>query len=255
MDVSIKQREIKDGAPLAYIGPDLQEGPLPGIVYLALSKEESLLTPPFNRPALKLKDAPLRLFSVTLPFHGNGLDPVKAIPKWAEEFQEGKDILEPFLREASHSLKFLLREGFVTKLGAIGLSRGALIAAHLAAKIPDISHIVGFAPLTQLSAVSDFSPIRTSYLVKQYDMENLIPSIYNRSIRFYIGNYDRRVGTEKAFAFIHSLAKYAYDQRLRSVPIELYIRPSIGYQGHGTGEHTFDEGTEWLKEQLLLQLP
>jgi esterase FrsA len=43
------------------------------------------------------------------------------------------------------------------KLAVMGLSRGVFIACHVAAAIPAVSTILGFAPLTNLCAIKEFS--------------------------------------------------------------------------------------------------
>ncbi len=46
------------------------------------------------------------------------------------------------------------------KIGAMGLSRGAFIASHIAALVPEIKHILGFAPLTRLANCARISRSR-----------------------------------------------------------------------------------------------
>ena len=83
------------------------------------------------------------------------------------------------------------------------------------------------------------------------NLEHLTPLLYNRTIRFYIGNRDKRVGTAHTFSLTEKLAEKAYHNRIRSAPIELIIGPSIGYQGHGTSQAIFQEGATWIKNHLL----
>ena len=78
-----------------------------------------------------------------------------------------------------------------------------------------------------------------------------MPILYNRSIRLYISNYDQRVGTKNAFSWIEALSHHAHEKGVRTAPIELYIRPPIGYLGHGTAKETFIDGSNWLVEELL----
>ncbi len=248
---AIAVKTVDEFPSLSFVGPELHIGPLPAIIYFALSKEESLATDPYNHPVKVLHELPLRIFSLSLPFHGNGYEASKAIPRWAAEFASGQDILKPFLAETLAATQFLLNNGLVTNIGAMGLSRGALIAGYLAACSDAITHFLGFAPLIGLGNSQDFANLTESPLVKQYDLIHYLPKLHSKSLRFYVGNYDRRIGTEKVFKFIHETAKYAYEQRMRAPPIELYIRPSIGYMGHGTDQKTFEEGAQWLAQQLL----
>jgi esterase FrsA len=222
-----------------FIGPPLEEGPMPTLFYFSLSARISLEQDPFNQPVQFLEGTPIRVFSVTLPAHENNLSPENAMDVWEERMKGGDLVIPPFIEKLKgivDELKPHIKEG---NLIAAGLSRGAYIACHLAAVCPEITHLLGFAPLTRFRAA------------KELDLETLAPSLYNRTIRFYIGNHDTRVGTDYAFSFIDHLAKEAHKHRIRSSPIELIVGPSIGYQGHGTSPKIFKEGAAWVKEVLL----
>ena len=216
-----------------FVGPPLEEGPLPAIFYFALSAQESLEKDPFNQPVRFLSKLPIRIFSITLPSHDEGIEPDDAMKHWEET--KGREIPH-FLERARGSFIHLLP--FITRSAVMGLSRGAFIACHLAAICPEISHILGFAPLTTLP------------YAQELDVEALAPKLFSRSIRFYIGNHDIRVGTEAAFACIHTFAKEAHANRIRNAPLEMVIGPSTGYQGHGTLPPIFKRGAEWLYQEL-----
>ncbi len=61
-----------------------------------------------------------------------------------------------------------------------------------------------------------------------------------------------RVSTEHCFSFIHHLAYAAKENRISTSPIELFIGPSIGFQGHGTSPEVFKRGADWIKQELAL---
>ena len=204
---------------MKWIGPPLKEGPLPAMVYFSLSAEESLELDPFNQPAVAQLEHPMRVISFTLPGHENG---ARDLSLWNES------LLSSFAEKVALELSTFP----ITKLGAAGLSRGAAVACHLAAVMPSVEAILGFAPMT-----SHLSP-------------QIIQTIANRKIRFYIGNHDTLVGTDKCAFFIEELAKAAYLQGIRSSPIELIIGPSIGRAGHGTSPATFVDGALWMRRQL-----
>lgn len=232
---------------ILFIGPPLEEGPLPALFYFALSAKDSLQKDPFNQPVQFLVDFPLRVFSITLPAHENNLPPENAIHVWAKKMNHGENILSTFINQVSQEISDLSPYIAKGKWGVAGLSRGAFIACHVAAKCPEVTHILGFAPLTRLTHNKEFSGEEAESLA----LEALVPKIYNRKIRFYIGNHDTRVGTEHAFSFIHALAEEAHKHRIRSSPIELIIRPSIGYQGHGTSFDTFKDGAKWIRGDFI----
>ena len=63
---------------------------------------------------------------------------------------KGRNPIAEFTDLASEEIHRLKKEGLLTldKLAVAGLSRGAFMATHLAAVVPEIRTILGFAPLT-----------------------------------------------------------------------------------------------------------
>lgn len=230
------------------LGPPLDAGPLPAVFYFSLSAHDSLHLDPYNQPAIYLSNPALRIFSVSLPGHDT-LPPTEALRFWADEIHQGRDVVHAFVQEVADYIRHLIAQHAIDpeKLGAMGLSRGAFIASHLAAAVPEIKHILGFAPLTRLEAVQEFQDLE----VGRWDLTHLADKIYNRNVRFYIGNRDTRVGTESCCQLISALANTAYENKISSSPIELIIGPSIGHKGHGTSPEIFRDGAAWLEKKLL----
>ncbi|MCH9613186.1 MAG: hypothetical protein SP1CHLAM54_01830 [Chlamydiia bacterium] len=199
-------------------GPPLEEGPLPAIIYFALSAEESLQLDPFDQPVKALQNEKVRIFSFTLPHHENQQ---RDLSKWTEE------IVADFVR----MVKAKIPDLNASEVGVMGLSRGAMMACRLAAICPEIKHVLGFAPYSKF-------------------LDNIEDHLYDRSVRFYIGNLDTRVGTRECFDITQKLSKKAQENQIRSPPIELIVTPSIGFKGHGTSKAIFEAGAHWLKEQL-----
>lgn len=240
------QIQVTNSMAFSYIGPPLDKGPLPGVCYFALSAKDSFESYPYNQPVSLLQSDTCRIFTVALPGHKEKHDPEKAMAYWAEKMRKGVDILSPFFHEVKQGIDYLIEKNFIIEksLGVMGLSRGVFIAVHIASLCPTIRFILGFAPQTRLSYSKWFQEgPDVSYL----DLERLVPKLYNRVIRFYIGNLDTRVGTRNAFDLVYNLAKEAKHHRIHSPPIEMMISPSIGYQGHGTPSHIFAAGVDWIK--------
>lgn len=235
-----------------FIGPDLGFGALPALFYFALSAHESLSVDPYNQPVVYLSSFPLRIFSFDLPGHGVHLSSQEALRTWAEAFERKDNILDPFVHQVTdliHALeeKLIIAKG---KCAAMGLSRGAFIATHVAAKCSPIRAIVGFAPLTKLAFAKELQSCSQMQLLEEMDIAHSIPFLLDRSVRFYIGNCDKRVDTRSCFAFIEKLATEMDAMHIRPAQAELIITPSIGFQGHGTSPHTFHDGAEWIAQQL-----
>ncbi len=251
--MDIQKIENEDHLKIAYLGPDISLGPKPAIFYFALSEKDSLHLSPFNHPAKFIleQNPDCRIFSITLPGHEEGLAKENAISYWAQKLQSNDDILTDFFQKASTAINNMIKSGQLIsdKTAFMGLSRGVFIAAHIAAMMPNIKIVLGFAPLTELTAAKEFETMQSEQLHK-LNLSNLVPKLYDKTIRFYIGNNDTRVSTSKCFHLIESLAKYASENRLRTSLIELHITPSIGYMGHGTSDKTFLDGSTWISERL-----
>lgn len=231
---------------LEYLGPSINLGPLPAVLYFALSAKDSLVLDPYNQPAVYLSQFPLRVFSITLPYHEEGAPAKKGLTEWAEAMKKGEDLLGNYLKKIQQAITLLLHQHILlpNKIATMGLSRGAFIAAHVTANNPEIPYWLGFAPLTKLSYLKDFSSLT------QWDLLHIVNVLSDKVIRCYIGNRDIRVGTRNCFDLITSLAEIAYQKRRSSSPIELLILPSIGHHGHGTKKETFHHGAKWLANQL-----
>jgi len=239
------------GQTLWYVGPDLSEGAIASVFYFSLSAKESLLTDPFNQMVVKLQNFPIRIFSIDLPSHGEGLLATEAMKVWAQEIAQGKDPLTPFFQNTADSLEFLRDEGLISqdKTAVVGLSRGALIALEVAARLPWLPMILGFAPLTQIKYAKEFSSIEANDIVTSLNPHHELLHLIHKKIRFYISNRDSRVSTKECFNFISSLANLAYEHGVKAPQIELLIKPPLGAQGHGTSKEIFEEGALWIAKQ------
>lgn len=234
-----------------HLGPGIDQGPLPTLIYLALSGQASLTQDPYNQPAEFFAGYPVRILSFTLPFHGADFDPQKAMSLWAHALRQGTAWFEEFLQACRQNVDELVAKEWIDpqRLAVAGLSRGGFVAAHLAARDPRIGFILGYAPMTRLDVLADFK----AFHLHPLDLVHLAPQLKDKAIRCYIGNRDTRVGTAACFAWIQALTEASYAAGHRSPPIELILSPSIGHKGHGTSPQTFRDGILWLKEKLAVE--
>lgn len=238
-------------SPIYYQGPDLQYGPLPTVIFFALSARISLFEHPFNQPVLRLSQQGVRVFSWDLPFHGPEIDPDHAIRQWAWGFVHQPSFISDFLDLCQHHINYLITEGLINfqHLGVAGLSRGGFLATHLAARDSRLKTVLGFAPLIQPQSLEELKTFPESSF-DRFSLTAVVDQLIHTRLRFHIGNHDMRVGTDICYQFIHQLTKAAFNQGIRSPGVELIIYPSIGYQGHGTPPLIFSDGADWIKRQL-----
>lgn len=239
------------GLKIFFRGPLLDQGPLPALIYFALSGEESLMLAPYNQPAEDLSLAPIRVFSFSLPFHGPGYDAKHAMEAWAHAFHTHPQFLQEFLLNAHENVLHLIKNGWIDpeKIAVGGLSRGGLIAGHLAAMEPRIKIVLGYAPLTSFKFLSE--SIKDSEIAS-LSLNSIIDNLLDKSLRFYIGNRDTRVDTDACYQFIRKLTERCYEKEHRIAKVELIITQSAGFKGHGTLPPTFRDGADWIKTQLGL---
>ncbi|MCI5052349.1 MAG: alpha/beta hydrolase [Simkaniaceae bacterium] len=214
-------------------GPPLEEGPKRAVFYFFISARDTLGLDPHNKPLEALKDT--RVFSITLPYHEQGKNPLKAIDFWKGNLSE----INTFITHCKDVIIELIEKNICTRIGVMGLSRGAVISLQLASQLIEISHIALFAPLIDLK---DYG--------SEMDNFTLIDTLYDRKIKVFIGNRDTRVNTQLTCDFILKLSDRAYLEGVRSPPIELTLTPSIGRDGHGTPPESFLAGGRWLSENL-----
>jgi predicted esterase len=191
----------------------------------------------------------IRIFSMTLPGHENDLPAKDAMKIWADDIAKGRDCVSDFLDAAQLAVDFAIKEKFADpeKLAASGLSRGAFIAAHLAAGDERFRHLLGFAPLSCLSKIKEFAHLKDHPLVDSLDLIHLSEKLSDRHVRMYIGNEDTRVGTKDCVDFAMSIVKH---KKTRVAQVELLIYPSIGQMGHGTPPEIFKQGADWIASHL-----
>jgi hypothetical protein len=93
----------------------------------------------------------VRVFSVDLPRHGQQYLATRALSLWAEEMRSGSDILTPFVDRVASNIEIMMERGLIDpqKTALVGLSRGVLFAAHVAARIASLKVLLGFAPAHQ----------------------------------------------------------------------------------------------------------
>ena len=227
---------------LYHVGPALDHGPLPTLFYFALSGHDSLCTDPYNQIIQFLSGKFMRFFSLTLPAHEAGLPPTEALGTWAEEMEQGKDPLTPFFEQISRAIHYVVQQELAPpdRISVAGLSRGGLIAAHVAARNPAIRALLQFAPITRLGFAREFHAIEQLPLVRSFDLIPLADRLCNRPIRIYIGNRDTRVSTRGAMEFALALSEARHAQ------VDLIVSPSVGHMGHGTPPESFRQGAEWI---------
>jgi len=247
------RKQLDCGATIYAKGAPFDAGPLPAFFYFSLSGPDSLNLDPFNQPVTFLEGKPLRIFSISLPYHDE-CDKREVVKVWVKNIKEGHDFISPFIEKCRLAIRELIEQNVIHPdyLAVGGLSRGSFIAAHLAATEPQICALLGFAPLTKLSVSTSFQEVLNNPLIDKLSLFHLKEDLVKTTIRFYIGNRDTMVKTTACYELVRELTDTAFDQGIRSPQVELILTPSIGHKGHGTSPETFRDGAGWIQTQLGL---
>ncbi|PXF42641.1 hypothetical protein BWQ96_07645 [Gracilariopsis chorda] len=256
---AIRCEPVPDHEDWRFVGQTLNSGPMPAIIYFSLTAEQSLELDPYNQFVTFLnagEQSKFRVFSVTLPFHTSDMKECEtAFSKWANIYNSGGDLVSGFVRKVSSALNSFIGDGYISpnKIFVAGLSRGALLAAHIAVSNPNIQACLGFSPVTVLHDLNEFSDAeihseRARLKIRRASLHNdtVISGLMRIPVRFYMGNSDTRVGTRNAFEAVHLVAERAAEEGVRSPPHEFVMYCSVGKNGHGTPPDVFRAGAEYI---------
>ena len=123
------------------------------------------------------------------------------------------------LRRATRVLDTLVDEGVTDaeQVVAAGISRGAFIALHFAARDERVGAVAALAPVTDLERLAEFAGARAPAAVRALKLERVAHRLACRSIWIAIGSHDDRVGTEGARVSLHVPSPRAPPPRTRGV--------------------------------------
>ncbi len=96
------------------LGAPLSTGAVPAVLYFTLSATHSLDEAPYNEfaAALVARCASVRVFALTLPFHGRSLaQNAAAFSEWARVYTSGGDVVSRFSRTAAAFADDLVARG------------------------------------------------------------------------------------------------------------------------------------------------
>lgn len=146
-----------------------------------------------------------RVVGIDIPCHGDLLDThgegiwgwgqaaLAGVDKFEEGRKSGKALVDHFIDNKIVSGKAIV---------AYGVSRGGLIALHMMANDERIHAAAVQAPVTNLSALREFSGVDPkNAIVQKSNAEALIPKLANRQILIVVGASDPRISAENAFRF------------------------------------------------------
>ena len=148
------------GLRFAIIG-EKPPAPAPVLFIFALDCRTTLSLDAYALVGAILREKGVLLDSLDLPCHGEDIregEP-EQLKGWRARADKGIDFVAEFTPKASSVLDHLVKEGYAdpARVAACGTSRGGFMALRFAA--------AGFSPVTDLTALSEFSGIADRKLV------------------------------------------------------------------------------------------
>lgn len=142
--------------------------------------------------------------SVDLPCHGTRVRSGEAagLDGWRQRVEKGENFVAPFNGRLSSVLDHLIGRGIADpeRIAICGTSRGGYLAVQFAAHDKRVGAAVGFAPVTDLRALSEFRGMENSPLAGKLSLEHQAASLAKRHVWMVIGDRDERVSTDRAIA-------------------------------------------------------
>lgn len=238
-----------NGSPMAVL-PLHGGAPAPTLLLFAMSGTETLTMEPYCRIGRILHESGWNVASLDLPCHGGDrrAGEPEGIAGWAARAAQGEDFTADFRRRVGEAVTHLVATGAADphRIAAAGTSRGGFLAFHAAAGDPRIRAAAGFAPVTDLGALREFSGQAEDGLVRSLALEALTESLKDRAAWISIGGGDDRVGTDKAISFARALDA-ANRASNRGGGTSLHVLP---IPGHWSPAEWHQEAAAWMRRTV-----
>ncbi len=225
--------------------------PAPTLFILASTIEGTLGKAYFRQCGNQLVEHGYLCVSIDLPCHGrqhrNG-EP-HGLTGWSQRAEEKEDFVAENNARLAAVLDYLIETGYTDPkyVAACGTSRGGYLALHFAASDPRVQCVAAFAPVTELTALREFSNQKADSFVASLSLMTQTNRLAGRAAWIVIGDQDERVDTDRAIEFARQLTAASLQKELPS-RVELHVMPESG--GHTTPRGADQQAAEWILRQL-----
>jgi dienelactone hydrolase len=224
--------------------------PAPTLFVFGGGIENALRNKDYNQVGQRLAKDGYLCVSLDMPCHGADAKDKEdqGLGGWRRRLEKGEDLVAGFTARASRVLDYLIKEKYTDpkRVCVCGTSRGGFMALHFAAADSRVKCVAGFAPLTNLLALSEFDGMQNHATTKKASLLNNADKLAGRAVWVCIGNNDLRVGTDEVIAFCRKVVKIAA-QRSRPANVELHVMAVTGHRIHGSAH---DEVAAWILNKM-----
>jgi esterase FrsA len=242
IQMSFVEEEWRLGDAIAYARiPDTLAARPALLIHLTLTAAQGLELDPFAIVPRAFLAAGHCVASFDLPNHGRMVDRYgEGLTGMASAFADGCNVFLPAVSTGSALIDAYRQR--ISPSGSIlvsGISRGALVALHLAASDSRFEAAAAFAPVTDLRALHEFDSLADAPIVDDVSALALAPRLSNLPILLTINQTDDRVSTSACVEFFDALKGSAPRDDLH----EMWIDPG---SGHSVADSTYIAGAKWL---------
>jgi dienelactone hydrolase len=233
------------------IWPKRPEKPAPTMFVLAATIEDTLGSAYFRQAGEFLAKDGWLLVSVDLPCHGQETRKKEGagLSGWRVRCTNDENFIADVTRRLSKVLDHLVAEKFADaeRIAALGTSRGGFVAFHFAAADRRVKCAAGFAPVTDLAALSEFRGAQENSLVQRLALERHADAFAGRAIWLVIGDRDARVSTDAAIRFARRVTAASLEKKLPAL-VDLHVIAEP--KGHTVPAGWAERAAEWFRKQV-----
>src|SRR5437870_5416597 len=168
------------------IWPERPTKPAPTMFVLAGAVEDSLKSAYYRQAGEFLAKEGWLLVSVDLPCHGQETRPNESagLSGWRARVNKDEDVIADVTVRLKKVLDHLIAEKLADpeRIAALGTSRGGFVAFHFAAADERVKCVAGFAPVTDLAALSEFHGAEKNPLVQRLALERHADALAGRAL-------------------------------------------------------------------------
>jgi dienelactone hydrolase len=249
-DRAVAHKTTPDGVAYGVWG-DASDEPAPTLFILASTIDGTLDSAYFRQCGNELADLGYLLVSIDLPCHGTQVtegEPT-GLSGWSHRVGNDEDIVAEANSRLSKVLDDLIKTGLTdpARVAAAGTSRGGFLAIHFAAHDARVKCAAGFAPVTHLGALREFSARHEHPLVAKLSLISQAEKLAGRPVWIITGDRDERVGTHHAIELASRLSAVAKE---RDIPSNVELHVMSEPRGHTTPPGASAMAAAWIHRQM-----
>mgnify|MGYP001973074233 FL=1 len=240
-----------DGIEFGVWGSTKRDHPAPTLIVLATTIQNTLNSEYYRHCGNQLAKRGFLCVSINLPCHGD--QQVDGEPEgllgWSYRAARDSDFVAEFNNRLSKVLDHLVKQGLSDpeKIAACGTSRGGFLALHAAIHDPRVKCVAGFAPVTDLSVLSEFKLTSECQLVKKYNLIKRANDLAGRKVWINIGDQDKRVNTDNDVQMARKISKESRENKLPS-KVTLHVLPEP--RGHMIPAGADRMAADWILQEI-----